>query len=1490
MNTSHTYTVRRAAAALLAMMVLLSLSGGLAMGMGTPQQQAVSITLHYMLDGAAMTQPAEPLPYPGYESSFWLYIGPEAQADPNATLDVSDVSGRFQYGFSLQPGTPASTLYQYNADGALSGQYLPFYPLGPNSETLNEYEYRLYISLSAPVYQPPETPVQPADITILYVDTGNNQLAVETRTLPPGGNTVQPDASRVDAGFTLLPPYDYQVNVGEYGADRPTVTFTYEAPPVVTAPPVQPADVTILYVDTDNNQLAMETRTLQPGGNTVHPDASRVPDGYTLQAPYDYQVNVGEYGADRPTVTFTYEAPPVVTAPPVQPADITILYVDTDNNQLAVETRTLQPGGNAVYPDASRVPDGFTLLPPYEYQVNVSELGADRPTVTFTYEAPPVQPVDITVYYRDEQGNRVADTQVIKLGAGSHSLVPSPVNLLPGHELIGPQSGQVEVGPDGASPEELVFIYRLIPPVSRQVDVVVSYVDEAGQRVASDTVFTAGEGKHSVPAAPRDLKEGYALMPGEDAAKYVTITQNTATPASLQFVYRMAESATATPPPVLKAPLVTITYKTETGLVLYTTTVPCKQGDQTEISVELNRIDSAVYQLVNEPTHIITVDAAGNPSQRDVVFIFRDITVKTANITIHYRDNQGNTLSPSQKQTIQEGTNLITATPDSLPEGYLLIGSSTVEVVLSPSGVPSQDTVIFLYEKPITPSPSPTITPEATSIPFDVTPMDRYAVSTGDSINYRSSPDTAPKDNILGQVSRKDVLHVQGMVTNHKNEKWYLIELSGQQAFISANFTRLWEFNEAAAYFGWTPTPSPEPLPSSDPFSDGEIIDRWAEVTDSKGVNMRGKASTSSKKLDTLSAGTRFWVYTQQTVGEDLWYSVMANGTKGFLMAKYTRLYSQQESAQYQVTLASPMPYAATPTPTAPPASDAPPTQTPDPTKAPDSSLAPVAYIGPALTIRQTALRTGVSVQDEQIMEMLEVNTLVHVTSQTWVGQEGWSLVMVMADKQAGYVPNASLRYIDESEAAYHLAKLQPQNSPTATPTRQPDQRTGYSITRGENVPLRSFPDTNAQIATLLPEGAVVNVRGQEYTAGTTWDVVQYAEYFGYVRSDQLRIFNQSEVENYLNSLRTPTPLPVYTPEPVTLNSPSSYGYVSGDRVILRNEPSIKAKELKLMNKYSFALVYGSTVQSDGTWYRINQDGTVGHVRGDLFTVLSMGELSNFLQSPEYLNANAVTIPASGNYQQQSQITPLESFNTTVWQNPALISASYEPFNPLGTPTPPVEAILTPSPSPSPSPSPTLMTVEGFEEPPPEKKDSGFPTGLLTIGLIMLLGGGGYYAYYLYHQNQKRAAARAAQRRAQAARQAGQPQTRPAGQQPSPYIPPRPGAQGTAQYRPQGTPPQGGQPSPSAPPAQGTAQYRPQGGQTGMTPPAQGTAQYRPQGGQPGMTPPTQGTTQYRPQGTPPQGGQPGAVPPGYRASAPGDSQPRTEQPRRRRSDRHNNT
>ena len=1325
-----------------------------------------------------------------------------------------------------------------------------------------------------------EPPVQPVDITIQYVDADFVVFATEIRTLQPGANTVRPDSGQVPEGFTLTGQAEYTVNVTAQGADLPLVTFMYEALAVVTEPPVQPVDITIQYVDADFVVFATEIRTLQPGANTVRPDSGQVPDGYILTGQAEYTVNVTAQGADLPLVTFMYEAPVVVTEPPVQPADITIQYVDADFVVFATEIRTLQPGANTVRPDSGQVPEGYILTGQAEYTVNVTAQGADLPLVTFMYEVPvvvtepPVQPVDITVAYLDEAGQPVADSQRKTLPAGSSLVTPSPANLQPGYELVGPASVEVWVDAQGASMDPVIFTYKLTTPVSEPVTVVISYTDAQGNPVASDTSVSLGEGKHPVSPAPLDLLEGYALAEQEDPVKYVTVTDNTAQPASLRFVYELIAEATATPAPPPKAALVSVVYKTESGVVLETLTVPCREGEDTLIPVDLGLVDQNVYQLVGESSYTITVDAAGNPSQREVVFLFKDISVITATIPVHYRDEAGAMLAPSQQLTLEAGTHQVTPSPEGLPEGYLLQSDSPVEVTLSQSGALSHEEVVFIYARPLTPSPSPTAEP--TVLPFDITTMDRYAYPTGDAINFRSSPDSSRKDNILGTLSTKDLVHVLGMVKNHQGEDWYLAEANGQEGFLWSSVTRLLSFNEVAEIFGWTPTPSPTPTTPPDAMTDGEIIDRWAEVTAAGGVNFRARTTTSSTLLAKLAKGERFWVYTQQTVGDKVWYNIMANGKTGFVVAEYTRLFSEQESEQYQATLPSPMPYAVTPVPSAAPATTPPVTDVPSPSLAPTMSPKPATYHGPALTIRQTALRTGVSRQDEPVMEILETGSLVQVWSQTWIGDEGWSQVQVMADKQVGYVPNAALRYIDEQEAAYHLSLLQPQPTVSLSPTRQPEQRTGHSITRGQNVPLRAFPDTNAQIISLLDVDAVVAVHGQDYVAGTTWDVVQYGSTFGYVRSDQLRVLNPVEEQNYLDSLRTATPPPAATPEPVTLNSPSSYGYVSADYVRLRSSPSTSSRELKLLSRDAFALVYGSSAQNDGTWYHISQDGTVGYIHGDFFTVLPMGQLATYLQSPAYLNANAANQPAQGAYQQPGQITPLENYNATVWQNPSLINASYEPFNPLGSPTPPVEAIISPTPLTSPSPTPTLLTVEGFEEPPAEKPGGGFNGVLLAVGLLAVLGGGGYYAYHLYNQNQKRAAARAAQRRAEAARQAGQPQARPA---PSPYAPPRPGMQGTQAYRPQGTPVQPTQPG-QAPPSQGTQAFRPQGTpvqptQPGQVPPSQGTPV---QPAQPGQVPPTQGT-QARPT-------QPGQAQQGSQPAAQPDARP-DEPQRRRRSDRH---
>ncbi len=1485
-------SVRRIALIALAFLLLLPVSAVTAQ----PAGQEILVTLNYTRpDGTPAEINAIPAGYPGYEDAWWLYVNGDAQGDPNAALTVTDPLGMYPGGFSIAAGTPVSQYYVYDAAGALTGMWIDLQGLGANREVLRSY--RLFVSLTRELPDPPEPFIQPAVLTIHYLDQNGQEFASEQRTLEAGQHVITPDAARVPADYQLISAPEQYVTVGQAGAEPNIVSFTYQ-------PVIQPAALTVRYLDQNGQEFASEQRTLEAGQHVITPDAARVPADYQLISAPEQYVAVGQAGAEPNVVSFTYQ-------PVIQPAVLTVRYLDEQGSQVAPPAQMiLEPGTHNVYAQPADLQAGYSLTVPDVQSVTVDASGANPPEIIFIYRAsqpePTAQSAQVRIIYADEGGNQVADSQTVLLQPGTHIVTPSPSNLLPDYQLISAGSVEVTVGLSGAVPAEVMFTYRLIPPVSQPISVTVSYVDLSGNRVASDTVFMAGEGKNAVQPVPSDLLEGYSLAPGEDAVKYVTVVNNAAQPVSLTFLYEKRQETTPTPVPPPKAALVSVLYRSEAGDVLFSENVPCKEGEQTLIAVDLSRIDAQHYQLVGQDSAVITLDSSGNPSQKEVVFTFRDTTVKSAVLTLHYRDEAGNAISPSQTLTIKAGEHQIQARPDPAPEGMELISASPVTVTLSQSGILSQQEIIFIYRRPTTPPPPPTPSPEPTALPFDLTTMDRYAYPISDNINFRSSPGTTQSGNILSTLNRTDLAHILGSVKNAQGEEWYLADVKGQEGFLKATVVRLLDYSEAAALFGWTPTPSPAPTPQQGLPSDGQIIDRWAEVTDRNGVNFRTKPSTGSTKISQLERGERFWVYTQETVGGRVWYSIMANGRKGYVMAEYARLFTQQESAQYQATLATPMPYSVTPTPTLPAVTATPVPTQPSATPVPVTPE-PVSYHGYALTTLQAALRTGANRLDEPVLEMIEANSLVYVWGQTFVGNEGWSNVQVMADSAYGYLPNSALRTISEQEAASYLAQLQPQATATPVPTSLPEQRTGYAITMGDNVPMRAFADTNAQILNLLPNSSIADVRGQEYVAGSVWHLIQYGAGYGYVRADQMRLLSPAETTAYLDSLRTPTPAPAATLPPVTMDSPSSYGYVNTDKVRLRSGPSTASRELKLMNKHAFALVYGSSTESDGVWYRISQGGTTGYVHGNFFTVLPMGELSSYLQSPDYLNANSVAIPATGGSGQGASITPVEDYNATVWQNPNLINPSYEPFNPLGTPTPPVEAIFTPSPVPSESPSPSPVLIEEFPEP-PEKADSSFPTGLLAVGLIVLLGGGGYYAYHLYQQNQKRAAARSAQRRAQLAQQNGQPQARPAQQQPvSPYAPPRTGTpQGTAQFRPTGMPPVGNQPGQTP---QGTAQYRPTGmppvgNQPGQTP--QGTAQYRPAGmppvgSQPGQTP--QGTVQYRPgPQVPPQGpaqarpldtaqpqGTSGAEPKQNAAGETGNSPSQAGETRRRRSDRHGN-
>ena len=471
------------------------------------------------------------------------------------------------------------------------------------------------------------------------------------------------------------------------------------------------------------------------------------------------------------------------------------------------------------------------------------------------------------------------------------------------------------------------------------------------------------------------------------------------------------------------------------------------------------------------------------------------------------------------------------------------------------------------------------------------------------------------------------------------------------------------------------------------------------------------------------------------------------------------------------------------------------------------------------------------------------------------------------------------LRRITAEEAAPYLAAIRPQVTPTVQPTAQPEPFSGYAVTRGGNVMIRNGADDKAQIAQVLGEGEVVYVIGQEYVPGYDyfWEVVRFGNIYGYVRSDQLRRMGAEEQAQYEAGLRTPTPAPVptVTPPPVNQGSTSSYGYVTTNNVRLRSGAGTNYNYIRMMNKYAFALVLGTESVNGVTWYHINQSGTEGYVMGDYFKVLTLGELTEFLTSDEYRQSAANS--GSGSDGNTSVITPVEDFNSGVWKNPNLSQASYEPFQPIPTPTMDVEQLTTPTASPTATVTPTAAPLPTtnfteFTTPAPTTKSSG--SGWLWAGLaaVAVLAGGGAYGYSIYRANQRRAAQRAAQRR-----QAQQQQTRTTQQ--SAYARPTqqyPRQQSAQQQGSVFTPPTPSQQqgNPYSAPQQGSAQtsYQPQqGGTQAAYQPQQSSttrASYQPQ----------QGSTQaaYQPQ----QGS-------GTQSPASGSQQSASGETRRRRSDRH---
>lgn len=214
-------------------------------------------------------------------------------------------------------------------------------------------------------------------------------------------------------------------------------------------------------------------------------------------------------------------------------------------------------------------------------------------------------------------------------------------------------------------------------------------------------------------------------------------------------------------------------------------------------------------------------------------------------------------------------------------------------------------------------------------------------------------------------------------------------------------------------------------------------------------------------------------------------------------------------------------------------------------------------------------------------------------------------------------------------------------NTDTSTPT--PAKQIGYATTLGDNVPIRVAADPNSVLLDLLAKDVVVDIAGQEFISGQPWHIVKYNGQLGYIRADQLRWLSRDE-------------------------SLSNYGYSTNDNVNFRKSPGYNGEKIGVLNKYAFALVLDSNQVDGTTWYYVNHIGTEGYISSDFFHVLSMSELEEFLQSPEYAQGMADSTDNTNGGTGNNNFTTLEDWNVGTWADPNLgLSNTYEPFDPYTT-------------------------------------------------------------------------------------------------------------------------------------------------------------------------------------------------------------------------------
>ncbi|WP_213355054.1 MucBP domain-containing protein [Enterococcus casseliflavus] len=533
-----------------------------------------------------------------------------------------------------------------------------------------------------------KNPVPAADVTIEYVDLEGNEIHASQTISGNVGDSYDASTEQYQLkieGYTLDESQLPENSKGVFGEMAQTVTYIY------TKNQIAAADVTVEYVDTESNEIHPSQTISGNLGESYDASTEKYQltiDDYTLDKSQLPENSKGVFSKTAQIVTYIY------TKNPVPAADVTIEYVDLEDNEIHASQTISGNVGDSFDASTDQYKlsiDSYTLDESQLPKNSKGVFSETAQTVTYVYTKNPIPAADVTVEYVDTEGNEIHASQTISGNVGeSYDASTDQYQLkIHGYTLDESQLPENSKGVFSEIAQTVTYIYTKNPIPA--ADVKVEYVDTEGNEIHASQTISGNVGEsYDASTEQYQLKiDGYTIDKSQLPENSKGVFSETA--QTITYSY------TKNPIPVAD---ITVKYVDTEGKEIHSSqTISGKVGESYDASTEQYQLKIDGYTIDKSQLPENSKGVFSETAQT-ITYIYKENPITAVEITVEYVDTEGKEIHPSQtiSGNVGESYDASTKKYQLTIEGYIVDESRLPQNAKGTFGK-EEATVTYVYTK-----------------------------------------------------------------------------------------------------------------------------------------------------------------------------------------------------------------------------------------------------------------------------------------------------------------------------------------------------------------------------------------------------------------------------------------------------------------------------------------------------------------------------------------------------------------------------------------------------------------------------------------------------------------------------------------------------------------------------------------------------------------------------------------------------------------------